>query len=326
MKRKKITVESLAADERFQNYCLRPNAEDIQYWEKWQKENPDSEDLFAKAQELVLHLHSTISDGEVDNEWQKLAGSIKQKKGHPMKKVVYLNYLRYAAAILILLVLGVGLKVFLTPAPSMTIVQTDLGIMDSIILDDQTKVVLNANSSIEFSENWNTAKEREVWLKGEAWFDVTSNPDQPFIVHTAKGDIRVLGTVFNAMQRADHFDVVLEEGRIRLELEDDQAINVQPGEQVIINGNVIKKQEANLKSLTAWRHGKLMFKNSSVQQIVNRLQDEYGWEIRVQNKALLERKVNAAVPSTKPALLLKALEELYEFDIEEIQDGVYLIR
>lgn len=326
MKRKKITVESLAADERFQNDCLRPNADNIQIWEKWQKEYPDSEEILAKAQELVLHLHSTIADGEVDNEWQKLAASINQKKGHSQQKVVYLNYLRYAAAVLVLLVLGIGLKVFLTPAPSMNIVQTDLGAMDSIILSDQTKVVLNANSSVKFSENWERDEIREVWLKGQAWFDVRHNPDQPFIVHTSKGDIRVLGTVFNASQRADHFDVVLEEGHIRVELEDNQAINVEPGEQVLINGRIITKQKANLKALTAWRHGKLVFKNSSVQQIIHRLQDEYGWDISVQNEALLERKVNAIVPSTKPALLLKALEELYEFDIQEIQNDVYLIR
>ena len=327
MKNKRVTLETLVADERFQRFCLQAKAADIKYWENWLQDHPELEEVFQQAQTLVMDLHASVSDLDIDSEWDRLSAEIaNQTKEQSPKKIISIQMLLRVAAILLPLLIALGVWNYSSSEPKMQTVQTEYGMVDSIFLSDQTKVVLNANSSIQFSQDWKNAPQREVWLQGEAWFEVTSNTERPFIVHTAKGDIRVLGTVFNAVQRGNSFDVVLQEGKIRLELEQEKTVDVQPGEQVIVRGTEIQKREVNLIPITAWRRGKLVFKNSSVQNIMNRLQEEYGWTIKVNNTDLLERKVNASVPRTKPELLLKALKEIYEFDIQQLEEKVYLIQ
>src|SRR5690606_40088 len=74
--------------------------------------------------------------------------------------------------------------------------KSSVGERKSFQLPDGSKVMLNSASTIQVSKNFNETT-RELTLSGEAFFDVASNPEKPFIIHTASMDVKVLGTIFN---------------------------------------------------------------------------------------------------------------------------------
>ncbi len=103
-------------------------------------------------------------------------------------------------------VMLVGAWLFLKPVPGVTAVYagaraaevlTRNGARSKILLPDGTNVWLNSGSKITYSKDLDTGSLREVYLTGEAFFDVVRNEKRPFIIHTAKMDIKVLGTRFN---------------------------------------------------------------------------------------------------------------------------------
>jgi transmembrane sensor len=81
-------------------------------------------------------------------------------------------------------------------------VSTKAGSKSKIQLPDGTQVWLNADSKLEYNENFNV-KLREVKLSGEAFFDVVKNKDKPFVIHTSQMDVKVLGTAFNVRSYPD---------------------------------------------------------------------------------------------------------------------------
>src|SRR5690606_22071977 len=72
-----------------------------------------------------------------------------------------------------------------------------------MLLEDGTKVWLNADSKLTYSRNFAQGDLREVFLDGEAFFEVVSNPQKPFVVHTSALNIKVLGTSFNVKSYSD---------------------------------------------------------------------------------------------------------------------------
>ena len=82
-------------------------------------------------------------------------------------------------------------------------VVTKNGNRTKIVLPDGSQVWLNAGSNLDYNNSTFNQELREVSLNGEAYFDVTKNPDKPFIIHTKKMDIKVLGTVFNVRSYSD---------------------------------------------------------------------------------------------------------------------------
>src|SRR5690606_37889089 len=88
-----------------------------------------------------------------------------------------------------------------------------------LFLADGTKVWLNAASRISYGKNFGNGALRDVYLDGEAFFDVAHDPDKPFIVHTSSIQIKVLGTSFNVRSYAEDntIETTLVQGKVRIE-------------------------------------------------------------------------------------------------------------
>ncbi len=116
---------------------------------------------------------------------------------------------------------------------------THTDINEKILLPDSSWVILNAQSQLSYSATWKSNQYREVWLKGEGFFDIKKSPQsgRELIVHTDDLSIRVLGTRFNVNSRSDKTDVVLKERNIQLNQLNFPAIThseivMKPGEMV----------------------------------------------------------------------------------------------
>ena len=195
-----------------------------------------------------------------------------------------------------------------------------------IELPDGSELMLNANSSIQFNQDWSEGNNREVWLTGEGFFEVVHNPKRPFIVHTSQGNIEVLGTSFNAFQRAGNMQVTLIKGKVRFVAKDKEEIEMEPGEQVRIENDKIILERVDIEPITAWRYGKMIFREASIESIIDRLKSDFDWDVEVQQAAILKKKVNASIHEINPEELLDALAAIYDLHIEKIGDKAYLIK
>lgn len=155
-------------------------------------------------------------------------------------------------------------------------------------LEDGTKVWLNKSSSINFPISFHK-NYREVTVTGEVYFEVSHNPSKPFIVHTDQLNVRVLGTKFNVTGST----TALIEGSVELELKGTrQKVILSPGTEGVVDPEsqslVVKAMDR--ESVIAWTTNRMIIKDSSLEEIMNRIGKKYGVKIQFMEETLKESR------------------------------------
>jgi len=196
---------------------------------------------------------------------------------------------------------------------------TKNGNRSKIVLPDGSQVWLNAGSNLDYNNSTFNKELREVSLNGEAYFDVTKNPDKPFIIHTKKMDIKVLGTVFNVRSYSDEktAEAALIKGSIEVTLKDrkDQKIILKPNEKISVANEepkteikqtkvipaktdpvripqiVVKELKPNptynnIIGEIAWTQNKLYFEDETFENIGLRMERWFGKKVTIANESL----------------------------------------
>lgn len=157
--------------------------------------------------------------------------------------------------------------------------------MKRITLADGSTVFLNRGSSISLRKGKFNAYTREVWLEeGEAFFEVTKDPNRPFIVHTMNGiSTQVLGTSFNIKSYSYLSDQVISvnSGRVQVINESLKKIVLEPNYKVSISNNDgrFTPGKTDARFISDWRTGKIVFENASISEIAFRIQQYYDMEV-----------------------------------------------
>jgi len=199
--------------------------------------------------------------------------------------------------------------------------QTAYGEVRSFTLPDQSVVTLNGNSSLQYRRYWNSAKAREIWIRGEAFFDVKPAAQKRFLVHTAHQiNVEVLGTTFNVLDRESRTQVVLNTGKVRLSGSSKALpapIEMQPGELVEVNTNArsLVKKHINAAAYASWKNHKLQFSNADLAQVAQVLQETYGITVIIKDSTLLHQQFSGTVPSQNANMLLEGLSQLFDLKI-----------
>lgn len=197
-------------------------------------------------------------------------------------------------------------------------VVTKNGNRTKIVLPDGSQVWLNAGSNLDYNNSVFNKDLREVTLNGEAYFDVTKNADKPFIIHTKKMDVKVIGTVFNVRSYNDEktAEASLIRGSIEVTLKDrkDQKIVLKPNEKISIPTQeaetalsrpgktptvkntrsipqiIVKELKPNpvynLIPEIAWTQNKLFFENESLENIAPMMEKWFGKKVMIANESL----------------------------------------
>ena len=147
-------------------------------------------------------------------------------------------------------------------------------------LPDGSLVALNAASSLTYSTSLNERGERRVRLTGEAYFEVFEDKEHPFIVESKGQEVKVLGTKFNINAYDDEAatKTTLLKGSVRVNNE-----VLLPHEQSIINGDGIKVVKVNVNPVVAWKDGRFVFKDTSLDEVLRQLSRWYDIEIKYSN-------------------------------------------
>ena len=161
-----------------------------------------------------------------------------------------------------------------------------------LALADGTNVMLNAESELTFPSEFHTDR-REVFLKGEAFFQVTHNEKAPFIVHTDQLDVQVLGTTFNVSgyNNENMLKVTLVEGSIRIHQQGD-SVKIRPNEQYNYNKNTREKrvQTVDTELFTSWVNDEYIFKDTTLDEIFNRINHWYMFDVTYESPSLKEKR------------------------------------
>ncbi len=169
----------------------------------------------------------------------------------------------------------------------------------TLTLADGTSIWINADSQLRFPENF--SGKREVELIGEAYFEVAKDAAHPFIVHTNKGSIEVLGTHFNvSAYMNDKFHVTLAEGKVRVYNEKEEVF-LSPNQQVIMNSEEnLKIKDVEAKFYTSWTTGIYEFRNTELSSIINQLSRWYNVDFSFEQEYLKQKSFTGVIFRNEP--------------------------
>jgi ferric-dicitrate binding protein FerR (iron transport regulator) len=224
-------------------------------------------------------------------------------------------------------------------------ISTRYGSKTNLVLPDGTKVWLNAGSKLNYDKNYGN-NIREVGLTGEAYFDVVKNAEKPFIIHTGKIEIKVLGTAFNVKSYPGEktIETSLIRGSIEITFKDrpSEKVILKPNEKLVVANEdvqVVSTKRASVKEVnepivaishlnyarrdstiieTAWVQNKLFFQDESFKELAAQMQRWFGVNIRFDNS---ERDTLHFTGSFENETIQQALDALkltarFNYDIQ----------
>lgn len=201
-----------------------------------------------------------------------------------------------------------------------------------LVLSDGTKVKLNSGSSIKYPVRFLKGQDRKVFLKGEAYFDVTTDKAHPFIVNADEMNIRVLGTQFNLSFYPEDEDIstVLVEGAVVLykegaDINTNTSSQLVPGQMAEWNkiNNTMTVKEVDTNIYTAWKDGYLLFKASPFYSIRSKLERHFNITIEDRSGRLANQIYTATFRNETIEEILEAFKEDTHF--EYIHEGSKII-
>lgn len=333
--------------------------------ESWIKADPDREEEINRLYEIWKETESLPYELNVDSAWMQLSDGIdeiEKKRGEEdpqmskvgtlykhshqtIEKVSRPDVAWRRAALVAATVLIVALAGFFS---FYTVKQANLAETDQIenrvfitkngeratyILNDGSKVMLHAGSRLEIPDDFNQ-NERELFLEGEAYFEVSHNEAKPFIVQSKHAYTRVLGTRFLVQawpEAGARVEVVVSDGRVALgeningESDTANEVLITKNKMGVIDDNKdpVVTDVADLDWYIGWTEGRLEFENRPLSEVLPRLERWYNIDIRVEDEQICEKKITAEIDySQSMREVLQGIALTLELEVERVDRTV----
>jgi ferric-dicitrate binding protein FerR (iron transport regulator) len=236
--------------------------------------------------------------------------------------------LKWAAMVSFLLLLFGAYAVF-KPAPARSYA-TRFGEVMEVRLADGSTVTLNSNSSLTLSD-FDRGKDREVWLQGEAYFNVTHTENHNrFTVHVSdEVAVEVLGTSFNVNTFGEVTRVLLDAGKVKLNLKTPaaaQTIHMQPGELVELQGTerIVRQKDVDPVLYNSWKENRWVFDKTSLAEVARRIESKYGVQVAFSSESLKEKKISGEIPTTSITRVLEILSATFGITFTQQKDQIII--
>lgn len=250
-------------------------------------EKQNLESLLRKARVLGDDIKE-IEAINVPTAYRKAQIKIRNKR----KAEAYNLLMRYAAFLaipLLLATLTLGYLYLNEPEPEVKYaeVTSTMGTVVRYELPDHSVVWLNSGSKLRYPTVFKK-NNRNVELIGEAYFQVEADTERPFYVNTPNGlSVYVYGTQFNvaAYDNDNYIETVLEKGKVNVVTPGQETITLLPGEQLLYDKQTCQtvKNQIDVYGKVAWKEGKLIFRNASLEEIIKRLERHFNVDIEFNN-------------------------------------------
>ncbi len=337
------TVTEFLEDDSFIQWVTSPDTKSNSFWQAFLTSHPEKEPVLREAASLisVYRKQVTFANEERREEvWKRIDASIPKQTLRSTKIFRIPAYYKVAASIAFLVTCSIAAIWLLRDNHKQTI-STSYGEVKAVTLPDQSIVMLNGNSVLTYQDTWNDKATREVWIQGEAYFDIkhlnedTSLilPAERFIVHGNGIDIRVLGTSFNVKSRRNKTNIALLSGKIEVSYADSASVSsaglvMLPGDYVEYSGQKLltKKKLMRPHKAATWTVREITFTDPSLNDIMEALQDNYGYAINIEDKAMMDMKIEGEISVTTVQELLSLVSATLGIHIEESGKEIIITR
>lgn len=279
------------------NRCTDDELEEVIQWAKTKALDKESESWGFDDWESYQTEYHLGDDEKYSLLFDKIQRKIGEKRSSGL--TLFTTWLTRAAAILLIPILSLLLytlsekrvesSIYANHAVDSLEIIAPVGSRTVVQLSDGSLVHLNYGSKIKYPHIF-SGDSREVKLTGEGYFDVTHNPDKPFIVKTEKLNVKALGTAFNVLAYPNDnvIETTLVNGKVILEQKEAngkiKSIGAMvPGQHLSYNikSGAIYSTKGSIEEYIAWKDGRLVFENASIYQIAERLERMFNVEIEV---------------------------------------------
>ncbi len=288
------TVEDLIHSDRFCEWVH--NQKHHTFWQEWQANNPKRQALVIEATAFLTQFSfqkAQASDSEVDSAIEDVWSNIEKQSSIEPSKIFPVSDMRkwsiisrkgWRMAASILFLIFASWLIWDNTMNLHTVYATQYGETEALVLPDGSEVVLQANSTLKVPKEWDKKLARKVWLDGEAFFNVTkvaTTTPVKFTVQTDDFKVEVLGTQFNILNRLQHKRVILQEGKVQMQLANQELIELKPNEMVAYSEQQkeYKKSSVQASNFTAWTNNTLVLNNTPLSEIARILTQNYGYEV-----------------------------------------------
>lgn len=243
----------------------------------------------SKRNEAAFYQERLLYDATLLNK-----GSLESKtiSTQPKRMVFWNSFIRVAAIFLLITTAGLLINKYNKEINATNPLHTVIvppGQRINLVLADNSSIWLNSNTTFKYPSQF-SEKQREVYLDGEAFFEVSANEKQPFIVNTHQGGVRVTGTTFNvsAYSKFDKFETSLLEGVVGVYLKDseDEIIDIKPTQKTVVRNGKLNVMNIHDYDEFLWKEGLIAFNNKQLKDILSVLEQYFDIAIRIEDDCL----------------------------------------
>lgn len=232
-------------------------------------------------------------------------------------KFTYYALLKYAAVFILAFLAGaltlyfIGQKQINQLSEAYNEIQVPYGEKSTITLYDGTKVWLNSGTSLKYPVAF-SSNQRNVFIEGEAYFEVAKDKKKPFVVHSGVMDVLVLGTKFNVYSypEDDLLCTTLEEGSVNVSLPGtDKKFTLKPGEQFEYSKSKKSPQlfKVDTRLFTTWKENILRFENAPLFEILKKMERWYNVKFIIDEKINTSERYTTTIKTESLSEILKVL-------------------
>jgi ferric-dicitrate binding protein FerR (iron transport regulator) len=361
-----FSVEDFVWDDFFRQWTLSPTPETDALWDDWVDANPEMLEKVEQAKAIVLSLRlhePEIGDAEINQVVRQTVGRITEASEEPVRTsrrlipAFSIPWMQFAASVAFIVLLGWAVYSVMIKREE----KTQLGQQDSIIehsdsfvekinstsetiefaLSDGSKVSLSPKGRIRYPERFD-GERREVFLEGEAFFDIARDPEHPFLVYANGLVTKVLGTSFRIKAYGDSREVTVEvkTGKVSVFAQSDphlkekvadkqlQGVVLTPNQKIIYARNEVKMVKTLVEKpeivVSKAEIPQFEFEDTPASDVFNTIARAYGIDILYDEALLKDCPLTARLDNQtlhdKLDIICKAVESSYE-----IVDGQVII-
>ncbi len=295
------------------------NTDELAQISEWLEHDSENETLLKSYQKIWTASNKEVKDfqPDVDAAWKKVNGKILVKKKKP-------NYLRIAAGLAGLLLLSTYIFIKNNQPISYLSLKSEKASQVKTLADGSS-VTLNSFSSLEYPETFGK-DERRIKLIGEAFFDISKNPDKPFIIEANGTEIRVLGTSFNISARDQNVKVSVNTGTVEFVKTKEKKVILQKGDEALYDSvkDTIKSAPIVDRNIFAYKTKVFEFNDTHLVEVVRILNKGYQSDIILDGQNWSEYVLTTRFENENLSDALNIIAETLELQLNN-RDKSYIL-
>ena len=292
-------------------------AEEREAMETWMVDSEENAKYIEQLKSLWANAESfsLLDSIDLDQNWQGVQSKVNQQKAGNSK-----IFWRIAAAVVFIVSASfLATSLLYSPPEQLSITAQE---QSEFTLPDGSVVTLKKGATLKYPEEFED--ERRVTFEGEAFFDVVSNPQKPFIINADDTETMVLGTSFNLKTATSHtgFELVLVEGKVSFSTPNEKVV-LTPGQRVALGPNgLLEKTENTNRNFQAWQTGTLVFENAKMSDVFQDIGNAYNVRFEMENAAFASCTLTARYDQEDLDSILNTLEILFNTSFNKQQETI----